>query len=707
MCANKNGKIIIDITEEIHAVLDADDSVKTIEGKGVLKVLNPSDSHRLWNLKLKNEKVKEAIETSLEEEYSRDVLEAGASWEIPYEITNLKEPLLKVEEIIDTSNDVEGINNNFVLKTPGEASIKIKLENTSDSVISSIKVHKQFPEYLKELRIAHCESGKTDLKPDIKELVWEIDSLEAKQLASLVITGRPEIKDPELKSGNEVIVTYECVDNQRSSIIPSISALTDTMTGIDQEEDDQKPSWWKCEVEFENESDFEVTIQSLVVNQKIPTGEENLVDLKPEVTVGGGKTWKHNFSVESQSVPTLSQKLDFSANFEVPTRILGKITQEAKTFNVLKTSITKEIDPPVVNANANTDMIITVVITNEGSASIDLLSLKDLIPKDFEPPTIEAVECTINDPFGAVLNKLMKENALLLITPSDKDTQSEHELKIEFSGLDEMFNPRSKLIIKYPLIARNPQPNTEYNTPVTIASFTKPKGPGYENQPVELPAIRISYVKRKVKTAKSISPAGENAFNVTIKISNKGGVELEDISVIEKIPEGFSAGSFSPEDFRPSFDEIGKGGQLSWHIPRLNAGEDLKIKYIAEGTGEFPRTEPEVFIAEHESLKKAHEDAKAAGSETPAPVTKPKNIVAVETIFRNLITDAKSAIAFNKMAEILFEKRNDLLEAGATPAIIREMAREAEVLKLKGEKIIVADNQDDLVKKLEEWKNKA
>ncbi|MHA1791223.1 MAG: hypothetical protein ACTSVI_01180 [Promethearchaeota archaeon] len=705
MCADQKGKVLIEIVEEINTVLDHKDEVSSIQGSGVLSIVNTSKEHRLWNVKLSNQGIKEAIETTLPPEASKETIEPGQKWDLSYDISNLKAPLLRFKEVIDTSTNEGGVNTNFVINTPDITSISLILENTSEKPLQRILLKKQIPDYLKEVEIAGCDSGNPKFDIDSKLLTWEVPFLEPKNTVKLEIKSRPEIVDPEPKSGNDVEIVYEAENNKRSYIEPSMEALTETMMGIDQEEDDQKPGWWKCEVEFENESDFEVTVKNLQVKHNIATGEEVLVDISPSEVVSPKGTWIHQFSVESPTVPSLSPKLEFTTNYIVPTKIIGKIVQEAKTFKVLRTVTEKKIDPPSVNANANTDINVTVSILNTGTASIDSIAYSDKIPKDFEPPLIEDVKCIIINELGETEKTLLKENALIKLAPEGKDITVPHEINIDFHDLDELFLPKKKLVVTYPIIGRNPQPKVVYETPVEIKSYTKPKGPPYADAPAEVPTIGITYVKRKIKAAKSISPAGENAFNVTIKISNKGGIEIEDIKVIEEIPNGFNAGSFSPEELKPEFIQKGDGAQLTWNIKRLDPGQELRLKYISEGTGEFPRTEPKVIIAEPESLKKP------AGSEAASPSDDATNSddynvkeqAIISEIFSDLVRELNKIVSCLRASELLIETREKLLSQGKSAIILREVTKESEEIKKLGDKMLTGELLDGVLSKIQGW----
>ena len=143
---------------------------------------------------------------------------------------------------------------------------------------------------------------------------------------------------------------------------------------------------WNCTVEFNNDSDIEVTLRTVSVTQKIPTGDESIVDETPDKILGSGEKWEQKFEVQARSVPSFNSKLDFTTNFVVPTKIIGKITQDAQTLFVVQTTITKDIVPPTVKTNANTDIAITNTISNVGTSKIDAIHLTDEIPRRYGTP---------------------------------------------------------------------------------------------------------------------------------------------------------------------------------------------------------------------------------------------------------------------------------------------------------------------------------
>ncbi|MCP4763684.1 MAG: hypothetical protein GY870_18075 [archaeon] len=702
MTENQIKKIKIDISEREIVTLDNQGGVQKITGNATLNVINSSEKNRLWNLKLKLDNTD--VYTNLPKEANNESLEPKNNWEIPFDLLNQKEPILKLTEIIDTSKNEEGINEHFYLNTTDTITITIKVQNITEKSIQDIELKKQIPLYLKNLSIIKSE-GNPELDVQSKSLIWKIPNLDPNSSNSIVIEGITEITDSTEKTGNIIDVTYKSIDNLCSGINPHITALTNNMSGIDQEEDGSVPGKWNCELEVENESDFELTLLKSQIDHKITTGEETIVNLEPNAIINPNNSWSHSFSVEgSPSVPQLTSKIDITANYTVFKEIFGKINQLAKKFTVLETSIVKNITPPTVKANANTDIKITNTIENKGTAKIDKILLKDVIPKDFEPPTVEKINLAIFSGNGDKIANLTNENAPISIVPDDIDITKEHNIEVNFFSLENMFIPGNKIVMEYPIIARNPQPNIKYETPITINSNTLPVGAGYMDKPDILPIIGIQYVQRKVKTMKSISPAGkEGAFAVSIKISNKGGVELENISVIEEIPSGFSVGEYQPSDLKPEYREEGAGAVVTWQISRLDAGQSIKLKYTSEGTGEFPRTEPRVIIAESESIKSSSADLQGSVT-TDSSSSKSKTSAPVHEILDDLKRKIEKVVPSEKAADLLEEAKDQLLTIGRASPALHEIGVVARDLRKVGSKMLVGSELEKILAKLNEWK---
>jgi hypothetical protein len=701
----KKGKIVIDVHEYEDTVLTPSGDVKEIKSKGEISVINQSSSHRLWDLKLN---IGNKDFSNLKGLYAINSIEPGQKWKLDYSFTNVSQPILKLTEIIDTSAKNEGVNTNFAKAMSDTCSIKIILENSSEKEIQNVVLVKEIPEYLKELKIVYTSDGNPSLNG--RRLEWNIATLEPEKVCSIIVEGRTEIMDSAVKSGNPIEVTYESIMALRSKIAPSVEGLTDIMVGQDKEEDSQKPGVWNCNVEFSNESDFELTLKKMSATAKTVTGEETLFEITPNAVIAASKSYVHPFAIDSKSVPNFTPKVDFSANHDVYTIIHGKIVQEAKTFNVIETKTTKIIDPPAVKANANTDMKITVLIDNVGSATLDSLELEDSIPQHFQPPTLDKILFEVaQSASGAQVTVLGSQNVNLSITPDDSDASKCHVIKASLQGLEKWWKPNHAIRLSYPIIARNPLPNTRYETPVDVNSNTNPKGVGYPDKCVEMPVIGIKYVQRKVKAMKAISPAGsEGKFKISLKIINQGGVELEGIKVIEQVPQGFKAMDFS---IKPELIENPQGDKLVWTIARINPEETVKIDYLNEGKGEFPRTEPEIVFKEDAELpapipKAASGPATVSGAGCAEGVTIKQNVSELSNLLDELKIKLNKIVPCEKAAELIIQTKDSMLALGKSSQIFHEMNSEASQLKKLGEKPLIGEKLAEILTRIGEWQSK-
>ena len=216
---------------------------------------------------------------------------------------------------------------------------------------------------------------------------------------------------------------------------------------------------------------------------------------------------------------------------------------------------------------------------------------------------MDQIELKLVDSSGEKLAELDKEFASIDIQPDDKESTTPHTITIDFKGLGEKFVPDCKVIMNYPLVARSPQPTSRYDTPVSILSNTAPAGQGFPDKPVEVPNIGIQYGKRNIKSLKSINPAGEGSFKVVVKVTNKGDIEIENITIKEKVPLDFTPHDFTPEDLTASVEDLEDTKVISWVVERLDPDAELVLGYLVDGETEFPRTEPELVVAEADSIK--------------------------------------------------------------------------------------------------------
>ncbi len=696
--------IVIDITDEEHIVLDGSQNLKEISGKGTLVVKNPTQRSRLWNL-LCN--VKENVNTSLEsKELTLGTLNPTQNFSKEYEIKDLKGSSLKVEEIFDTDkSDSAKVNNAFLYKTDNKCSLKLILTNPLNLPILEIKVKRDMPAFIQEIEMRNPSHGDASLKEEggKRILAWELSSLDAQANAELEIFFTVNIKELAAQELGALKVNYLINNYKLTMMNPEVRGLTDSMSGIDRDEGTQ-PGIWDCNVEFINESEFQVKLEDTKVTQKIATGSEMVVSQTPDKVLNPDESWDFDFQVEAKDVPELSSEIGFTPLFVVIPRVIGEIIKESTVYDVLSATIDKTIKPPEVDAYANTDMLIVNTIVNDGSSTIDKFFLSDELPPDFIPPLVKEIKILLGDIDISSREEFVQK---ILMDPSDQDFSKNHQIYVELFNLSKEFLPGKQMVISYPLLARNPRPPTEtkYMTPVKIDVNTPLEGQSFVRSPDEEPELKVRYVKRKLKTLKSIKPGlTEGEFSIGVRVQNKGDVELENVLVKDIIPTGFSLTEFTPPaDTTHEVVQVGDLSELHVKVTEIKGGSSVSINYNCSGSGDYPRSEPVIIVLGRSGGESSSSSGTPpAGTETPEARVAHSQLSMIHDIFIDLSKQVDQAITGEKLGDILEGKR-DALPPGP---ILHQILAFAKDMKALGDKIIVGSLRDEVMDKLNDFKSK-
>jgi len=695
--------IVIDITDKENTLLDDKQNIKEISGNGEIVVKNPSDRSRLWNLEMD---LKETVNTAIEREIEVGLLNPDQEFKKSYELTEMKEPILTLEEIFDTNRDLPDIiNDTFIFNQHNPCKLTINLTNTLDVPIEDIKLSRIMLPSLLNLAIPSPNFGSAEIIDDggKKVLNWIIQSIPAQQQASLDVIFDTMIDSSEMQSLGATKITYLANDAKIVMIDPEIRGLTDSLSGVTTDEA-ATPGTWECNVEFINESEFQVRLERMEISHKITTGAETIVSETPDTTLNPDDSWDFDFQVESDNVPQLESSVDFTSLYEVITRIIGEINKEATYYPVLRAEIDKAIIPPEVDAYANTDMRIENTIVNSGTANIDALIINDSIPKDFIPPDEKNLKLVLEGSDGKIeIHEQEEFIESLQIIPDDQDPDSEHQITVKFKGLATQFAPNNKFIYTYPMRAKNPKPETEYPTPIEININSLTKGSQYTKTPETKPEIKIKYVKRKLKSLKSIRPGiNEGEFDINLRIQNKGNVELENLVVRDKIPEGFKLTDFTPKDL--DYEVVKEGGksEMMIKIREISAQESVSIRYTCTGSGDYPRTEPQVLVKGRASTSSPEEEAGPKPLETTVSEVGLHKKGQYHDFFMEIYKKIDRGLSCKDLGEIIEDSRDDF-PPGPT---LHQFMRFARDLKAKAGKMIVGSERDEIIEKLKDFQDK-
>ncbi|MHA2219639.1 MAG: hypothetical protein ACXACY_27340, partial [Candidatus Hodarchaeales archaeon] len=430
--------IIIDITDREKIILDGSQNLKDISGNGTLVVKNPTQKSRLWNL---NCDVKENLNTSIDQkELSVGSLNPTQEFAKDYEIKELKESSLKIQEIFDAEKSITGkVNNAFLYQQDNKCSLKLIFTNPLNVPILEIKASRDMPSFIQEIEMRNPSLGEATLKEEggRRILSWELPSLNAQDTAELEIYFTVKINELSSQEIGALTVNYLINNYKLTMMNPEVRGLTDSMSGIDRDEGSQ-PGMWDCNVEFINESEFQVKLEDAKVTQTIPTGTETVASQTPDKILNPDESWDFDFQVEAKDVPELSSAIGFTPLYVVIPRVIGEIIKESTIYTVLSATIDKEINPPEVDAYANTDMKIVNKIVNNGSSPIEKVFILDEIPPDFVPPLVKDLSITLDPIDISSREEFVKK---LLVDPSDQDFSKKHSIYVELYNLASEFLP--------------------------------------------------------------------------------------------------------------------------------------------------------------------------------------------------------------------------------------------------------------------------
>lgn len=690
--------IIIDITETEKIELDETSNLKDIQGKGVISIRNPTQKSRLWNLTCD---LKEIVNTTISSrELDVGVLSSNQTYQTDYQIQNLKEPSLQIIEKFDT--DIENqnsLNEAFRYEMDNKCRLTLRIINPLDQAMTNIKLTRELPKYFEEIEIQNPQVGVAGIVggEQIRLLNWDIVSLDANQEARLDVICTIHPEDSEMKALGALDVSYLINNYKLTYLSPEIRGLTDSMSGIEREESSE-PGIWECNVEFINDSEFQIRLEDIKVTHKITTGSETVVSQAPNRLLNPGQEWNHAFKVESKNVPELNSTIGFTPLFVVITRVKGEIHKVPTSYSVISATVEKKISPPEVDAYANTDLEIQNSIYNSGSSVIKVLEVSDELPTDFIPPLVNQIKIQMGDIDISARSEYTKT---LEILPDDQNPEIKHSIRLILDDLH--FTPKTNILFAYPLKARNPRPPTEilYKTPIELQVNTPVGGRFYKTAPPIEPEIKVKYVKRKLKTLKSIKPGTmEGDFNVSLRIQNKGSVELENIIVKDKIPQGFTLTEINCEQY--NLESKTEYSELQVRIDELKGNESLTLTYNCSGNGDYPHYEPLVSVLGRGTPEKEiiHNDnvsdpPKIAVSSIPL---QKKSII--NDIFQEIFKKIDQTITGNDLANFIDSQR-DKFPPG--PALHQLMRYASDIKDLAEDKIIVGSIREQILSKLREF----
>ncbi len=589
----KGRNVIIDFTEKEESTYKPPGELAKLKVMGDVKVINPSESNRLWNTVLFLKGL-EMVMADIAADMKIGEISPKAQWSKPYEVKNEEiqtKTSLKITEKIDTYYE-KGTEINWALVKDHQmpTSFTISLENTTNSTITKIKLVKNLPEIFGSPLIDPPAQGDLEFNEGTRTITWKDFSLVPGGVQSIVIrVGFCPTQTEPIPTGN-IEVDYIVPGLIRSKLTGTVNSQAEVMFAIDQAES-LEPGEWECTAEFDNMSDFLVELKTVRVEQVTENRKELVLEESPHNKIAPDSSWSKDFTVKSGVVPKFASVHEFIVVPVINTKIIGHILYEAGVLPVAAISSEKIIDPPAVRAYTKTPMNISLIVTNAGSAILNELVLRDVIPRDHKPPELNDITVSIGD-------QELRSGIIRELDPKDQNPEIAHNLVVKIENLASAggFRPEDQILVSYPLQSWEPKPKEEYPCPLDVTANVSPPGP-----PVKIPKIEtkieVQYVRRRISAKKGQTPGAEpGEYIIPIVFENKGEVLIENITIMDIIPSNFNLLDWNPKEFKPDTQDAPKGIKLTWKIPKADPGEKIKFSYTIKGSGEYTREELEVVV---------------------------------------------------------------------------------------------------------------
>ncbi len=145
----------------------------------------------------------------------------------------------------------------------------------------------------------------------------------------------------------------------------------------------------------------------------------------------------------------------------------------------------------------------------------------------------------------------------------------------------------------YPIHCVNPVKDSKFTSEILYTANTFPLSQELEFKP-EVPTLEATHLRRKFRVGKEVSPIGKlGQYQIKLSLENIGDMQLQTLTLMDKVPENFEYGKFSVEAEKT--DEVG-ADTLKWSIEKLEPGEKMEITYEITGTGEYSPSEAQLGL---------------------------------------------------------------------------------------------------------------
>ena len=556
--------------------------------KGVLKVRNPSESDRIYDIDVM---LNNTVNTDLAGDHVQvDELESRKEFSTKYKVKNSR--MLVLRERLDTNPDRDQERSLSVAKggDGGPLMMELEVENVSGVSVNDVVVTREIPSQLNIVA-----TGGATIEDSV--LTWDVGHLGSGESTTLTLSGTIHVDGIKPISAGTAKASYKADATLSTLSFRELDAFCRGFAYINSVES-ERPDNWECKTIFENRSSFTVDLVKLQVSMK--GSDDLLFDISDvaEDVLPDSRWESETVTVESNGKPDFTWDLGYTVLPRASHSTEGTLELEASTFEVLDASVSKKYSKTVLPSYRRHDLSATVTITNDGSSPINLIRLTDDIPGLFDAPAVEDISVKMN---GSNMSEEQFKAEVAHGISIEKELRSPdgdgHTLSMTIGTKEPIgLGPGKSLTVSYPLVAPDPSPGNEAVAGPVRCEFSAERfGPVCTRDVDEVPVVRVRHNRRNFSAGKSVMPmGGKGRYEVLIIFENNGDTALQDVCINDVLPSNFDLkdwivrgeGGKKREDVSLESTEGENGTENVWSIPVVEKGERLEVSFEIKGDGE-------------------------------------------------------------------------------------------------------------------------
>ena len=568
--------------------LTSDGEIIKQDVKGILKVRNPSESDRIYDIDVM---LNNTVNTDLAGDHVQvDELESRKEFSTKYKVKNSR--MLVLRERLDTNPDREQERSLSVSKggDGGTIMMELEVENVSGVSLTDVIVTREIPP---QLNIS--ATGGATLEDG--NLSWDVGHLAAGESSTLSLSGTIHVEGIKPINAGVAKATYKADATLSTLEFRELDAFCRGFAYINSVES-ERPDNWECKTIFENRSSFTVDLVKLQVSMK--GSDDLLFDISDvaEDVLPDSRWESDTVTVESNGKPDFTWDLGYTVLPRASHSTEGSIELEPSTFEVLDASVSKSYSRTVLPSYRRHELSATVTIKNDGSSPINLIRLTDDVPGLFDAPAVEDIAVKIDG------NNMSEEQVKAEVAHGisiEKEMRSPdgdgYTLSMTIGTKEPIgLAPGKSLTVNYPLVAPDPSPGNEAVAGPARCEFSAERfGPVCTRDVDDVPIVRVRHNRRNFSAGKSVMPmGGKGRYEVLIIFENNGDTALQDVAINDVLPSNFELkdwtvrgeGRNKRDDVTLESNSTEQGNENVWSIPVVEKGERLEVSFEIKGEGE-------------------------------------------------------------------------------------------------------------------------